>query len=95
VDRTQTQQAETLGLNRSQYGELERSDDPAPKDTFTKTLPLAPHERCLLYRRRLGYTQKDVAQAVGVSRWWCNLMERGAVSPGLLVKFWEGSKSAI
>jgi DNA-binding XRE family transcriptional regulator len=92
-DRTQAEQAKTMQLSRQVYGDLERSTDLANPDTLTTTLPLEPHERCLLYRRRLGHTQQEISQVIGVSRWWCNLMERGLAPSGLLVKFWESPRN--
>ena len=46
-------------------------------------------EKCVIYRRRAGMTQKDVAAAIGRSRLWVNRMERGLEDATPLVCFWE------
>lgn len=52
-------------------------------------LPLAPHERCLLYRRRAGKTQAAIAEELKCCRYWVNQMERGEVPSDTLLWYWE------
>lgn len=49
---------------------------------------LLPHERCLLLRLRAGTSQQEVADAMGVCRYWVGLMERGAAPTARLEAFW-------
>lgn len=50
---------------------------------------LAAHERCLLQRRRAGYTQARVAKDIGVCRWWLNQMEHGKIDCTPLSSYWD------
>ena len=50
---------------------------------------LLHHERCLLMRRRAGFTQARVAAELKVCRWWVNKMERGMASCDELLWYWE------
>lgn len=90
---TQAQTAERLGLSRKIYGLVEQD-----RRVLTTVVPAAgsigsrtirPHERCLLYRRRAGWTQERVANDLDMSRWWVNQMERGLVSCDRLLWYWE------
>ena len=51
---------------------------------------LAPHERCLIYRKRSGKTQEEIAPFIGIGRYWLQLQERGVVSCHRLLGYWEG-----
>ena len=86
----QRRAAERHGLSIFIYGRLERDNPPR----WLMIVPikidkLTPAERCLLYRRRAGYTQARVAKELGVCRWWLNQMERGAVACDDLLWYWE------
>ena len=72
----------------SRYSLWERDLDQGPRPGITLE-SLAPHERCLLYRRRVGWTQKKVAADLGCCRRWMNMMERGEVDSSALVCYWE------
>lgn len=50
---------------------------------------LEPHERCVLMRRRTGYTQKRVAKELKVCRWWLNQMETGRIDCTPLTDYWN------
>ncbi len=50
---------------------------------------IKPHEKCLIYRRRVMMSQGDVALKLGRSRWWINQMERGVVPCAELLSYWE------
>ncbi len=50
---------------------------------------LKVYEICLLYRRRSGYTQTQVARKLKRCRWWINQMERGEAPCHELIDFWE------
>lgn len=90
---TQAQAAGRHGLRPFLYGQCERDSAPAGTKISVPTdkslLPLATHERCMLYRRRAGYTQARVARELKVCRWWLNQMERGVVPCDDLICYWE------
>lgn len=46
-------------------------------------------ERCVLQRRRAGYTQKRVAKEMKLCRYWVNLMENGTVDCTPLTSYWN------
>ncbi len=84
---TQTAAAARLDTNPFTYGQWERDADEGP--SITSVQPLRMHERCLLYRRRAGKHQFEVARGLGRSRWWVNQMERGLVPCEELLSYWE------
>ena len=90
LGETQKQAAVRHGVAHSRYSLWER-DLPAKVPAGGAITPesLAPHERCLLYRRRVGWTQKKVAADLGCCRRWMNMMERGEVDSSALVCYWE------
>jgi|TARA_Y100000310_G_scaffold160698_2_gene160488 DNA-binding XRE family transcriptional regulator len=49
---------------------------------------LKPHEKCAVARWRSGKTQATVADAVGVSRYWIQLMEAGTKPCERLTEYW-------
>ena len=51
---------------------------------------LQPHERCVLYRRRSGMKQEEIAGKLGISRNWLRQLESGKEDPAKLLAFWEG-----
>ncbi len=52
-------------------------------------LSLTDPEKCLLYRRRDGRTQLEVAKALGIGREWMRLQELGKVPCGKLLRYWQ------
>lgn len=50
---------------------------------------LAPHEKCLLYRRRCNQTQGEIAADMGFSKYWVRLMEQGKAPADDLLWYWE------
>lgn len=86
--QTQGQAAAEHGLSRKAYGSAERRGDPALARGI-RLGNLRPHERCLLYRRRVGRKQREVAVELRCSRFWINLMERGEVPCDDLLWYWE------
>lgn len=75
------------GVTRIVYGNMERDRLPVKKPPVITGLK--PHERCLLYRRRVGHTQREVAMNMGLCTWWVNLMERGRQNCDKLLWYWE------
>ena len=87
---SQVQAAARRGISHTAYGLMERDSEKGTRGVEVLEIgELKAHERCLLYRRRAGYTQARVAKELQVCRWWLNQMERGAVSCDLLVWYWE------
>ena len=82
----QYQAAWRLSTTHSMYAKWERDIVPGP---HVKIGRLEPHERCLLYRRRAGFTQAQVAEGLDMCRYWVNLMETGQVSCDDLLWYWE------
>ena len=87
---TQEAMAISLGITRHQYGLMERDADYRPNGHFTPQIKsLTISETCLLKRRRLGWTQQEVADLVGIARYWLNQMENGKAPCKTLTEFWE------
>ena len=86
LGENQLQAATRHNISHSMYGKWERGVVPCPKE---RVLPLKAYEKCLLYRRRVGYSQERVAKELKVCRWWFNQMERGTVNYDVLVAYWE------
>ena len=49
---------------------------------------LEVHEQCFLLRRRAGETAAEVAEEMGVSRYWLSRMERGTAPVETLAIYW-------
>lgn len=62
------------GVSRWRYRrwELGREDGPA-----VELGKLEPHEACFVIRTRSGVSVQDLAEAMGISRWWLIQMEYG------------------
>ena len=86
LKETQEIAAKRFRVSSYTYGRWERDDEEGP---IRRSFSLTKAERCLLYRRRLGWTQTEVARLMGRSRWWVNLMERDLVSCEELIAYWE------
>lgn len=52
---------------------------------------LAAYEACYMRRRRSGVRVKDLAIAMGLSRWWVIQMETGQATDVRLVEYWEAN----
>ncbi|AAT69508.1 repressor [Alphaproteobacteria phage PhiJL001] len=75
-----------MGLDRRQVSLMEADKvNFAPK----RLRGIQVHEKCLIYRRRAGKTQREVARDLGVSRLWVNKMENGLESCDQLLWYWE------
>jgi DNA-binding XRE family transcriptional regulator len=83
----QKQAAARLELSYNSYCYLER--DMMAHDIEVELNSIAPNEKCLIYRKRAGMTQAQVANTLGLCRWWINLMEQGKSPCGQLLQFWE------
>jgi transcriptional regulator with XRE-family HTH domain len=77
-------------LKRYRYWEENKYTHDSPT---LKAINLLPHEQCWLLRREARLTQLQVAEAMGLSRYWVQLMETGVESPVLLVRWWDARPS--
>ena len=93
----QDEMAVRRGLTRHTYSLLEQD-----KTEIGRVLPggltrddlrlkrgVRSHEKCVIYRRRTGALQRQIADHLGVSRVWVNRMETGAADPTPLLCYWE------
>ena len=87
---SQREAAECFETTLFIYGQWERDVVTGPRPSRLDGRSVEPHERCLLYRRRLGDSQELIASVLGRCRWWVNLMERGLVPCDELIGYWEG-----
>lgn len=68
---------------------LGEKDAPDVKLPDVKIGRLEAGERCVLQRRRAGYTQKRVAKELKMCRYWVNQMENGTVDCTPLTSYWN------
>lgn len=90
-NKTQAQAARKFRMTPARYAAMELGRREMEVDVFTpiNSALLAPHERCLLYRRRTNMSQECVAKKLRCSRYWVNRMERGLIPCDALLWFWE------
>jgi len=86
---SQVQAAKRLGYGKSRKIYQLMEADVRPCGIKVNIGSLKPHERARLMRRRVGKTQAEVAAELGVSRYWFNQMENGAVDCTTLLWYWE------
>ena len=90
--RSQVQAAERYLVSRFTYGQWENDKIALPDDSLAE-LPRVCHlefyEICVLYRRRAGRSQREVAADLGYCKWWINQMEHGRVKCDALIWHWE------
>lgn len=89
LKKTQQESADHFGLTRNNYVMLERGTKDFPHIPEPKIMFLLDYERCMLYRRRCGWTQEKLSAESGLSRNWIRQMECGLVSCEQLIWFWE------
>lgn len=85
---SQTQMAALLGIHRETYGRLERGKKVQVEIEQPSLGELSKEEFCFLVRRRSGKTQEECADAMGITRYWFNLMELGKAPSGPLEEYW-------
>lgn len=52
-------------------------------------ITLKPFEKCLIYRKRSGKTQIEIARKLDMGRFWLRLQETGEVPCDKLLSYWE------
>ncbi|QDP61575.1 MAG: hypothetical protein Tp138OMZ00d2C19078261_36 [Prokaryotic dsDNA virus sp.] len=87
---TQEAMAAIYGVSRNVYGEMERGQREVKDYREGNVEPLKDHEKLLIARRRAELKQEDIAEEIGVTRYWLNRMELGHVPLCKeFVMFWE------
>ena len=95
--RNQDEQAAALGVTRHVYASFERDEaipdrTPIPGSVRQLRDGLTDSERCVIHRRRSGWTQREVAAAMQMSRLAINKMEKGVWKAARLLSYWTGSE---
>lgn len=85
----QSDMAKAFGMSRRAYGQAEAADKIDLPGFMIVVEPLAPNEKCFLWRYRSGFSQKELAEFMGISRYWLNLMELGRAPTDRLEAFWN------
>lgn len=78
--------AADYGVTLYRYRQWESGEEKPPSIALGKVLP---HEVCFLRRRRAGISLKDLADRLGVCRWWLCKMEYGNANADRLVAYWS------
>lgn len=86
---TQAKAAKRHGVTVNEYRAWERDGDDAPRVKLGK---LAEHEACYILRRRGGWTIEEVANDMGICRWWLCQMEHGEAPVARLTEYWSTQK---
>lgn len=91
--RAESQQAaaERLGVTLYRY-RLWEEGQLVPTCRRPALGALRPHESCYLLRRRAGLKLRDIADALGTSRWWVTQMESGRAPIDRLLAYWSPSR---
>jgi DNA-binding XRE family transcriptional regulator len=85
---SQRQAAAPLGLSQRKLYQIEREEIKNYKGEMPFLGSLYSYEKCFIFRRRSGWTIERLAVTIGVSRYWCNLMELGKAPVERLVDYW-------
>lgn len=85
-DINQSEAAKRFNVSRRRFGEMEQRGE---VDWETDIEP-APHEICMVKRCRAGLTQSELAEQIGVTRYWLSLMECGKATSTKLEAYWDG-----
>ena len=92
LDVNQAERATALQIPEWLYVEYEQDKRDVPDHLaamFGFNDSLTELEKCLLYRKRNGWTQQEVADDIDCSRLWVIKMENGTANPGLLLDYWS------
>lgn len=84
----QSQAAKHYGISifsykLAEYSRLENFKYPQYKTE------LQPWEKCLIYRKRAGFKQSEIAKKLGICRGWLRLQEVGEIDCSRLLSWWE------
>ncbi len=79
--------AQSYGVSPSTYRRYERDEYSAADTPYRVLQTLTDVERCFILRRRAGLTQAQVAERIGRSRWFVNMVENGQVTSNLVARY--------
>ena len=88
---THSSACQHFGLTVGEYGRFERGMEPFPLTAvpWSGQAFLSAGERCLIYRRRAGLLQAEVAIHLGCDPTTVSQMERGIKDSELLLAYWR------
>lgn len=86
---SQAQAAREHGISLGEWKRMEAGRGIRKPMPVLPVATVNPGECCALERRRRSMSQGAVAEILGVTRQYVNMMERGAASAGTLVRFWR------
>lgn len=89
---TQEEAAQEYGVSHRRWGRWERGDEEPQLNKEVNTLTI--YEKLYLLRRRQGVSQQKVAEALGCTRAWVQMMETGQSGSEQLQKYWEERANA-
>lgn len=91
-EHSQHQAAEAYEVSLYAYRQWEMDEEQsAPMAPIGR---LQPFEVCFIQRRRKGMALRDLAMALGLSRWWVTQMEYGRAACDRLIEYWSSQKAA-
>lgn len=85
---SQTDAAKEFGLRRGVYQLCEEAKRPIDF-RYERQDNITAEEYCVLMRQRYGITQVEIAEALGCSRVWVNMMETGKAPIDKLLAYWS------
>ena len=85
----QAERAKQLDIPEWEYVEYEQGKQIVPSEFIKPGMALGEIEKCVIKRRRNGWTQQEVADDIGCSRLWVIRMENGKANSGLLLDYWS------
>lgn len=88
--QTQAEMADELKVSRLVYGKMERGEIEVDVNIIAprNINKLHPYEACMIWRRRIGLTQEDIANSINRCRYWVRLMESGEAPCQELIEYW-------
>lgn len=85
---SQTDAAYHFDVSFSLYRRWEQGHGGCPRVAIGK---LKECEQFSLVRRRAGMSVTELAEAMGISRWWLTRMENGTAPLDRLQEYWKGT----
>lgn len=90
---SQREAARHMKVSRTKYGRYERDQEECPVGADPIEY-LTDNEQATILRRREGLTQKDVADEIGMSRYWVSKMETGGADAERIKSLMDDRASA-
>ena len=72
------------GVSLSTYRRYEADEYETTAVPYCPLQIVTVPEQCFILRRRKGLSQADVAEKIGRSRWFVNMVEMGEIRPNLV-----------